>query len=542
MFNHHKKKIIMIGILTASLFCAFRFFSKPKKAVSPVSLMLSCEGLNEHQRQEDLQQIKQKLSLYPMDVRVIDRNQQIELQVESKTIEDLEAFKKSLYYYIIGQVTIALSIQKENSPFVSLERYPLTHQDIEDFSYHDGYQISFREGTIAQAKQRLNTDKFNIVVISTILGSISFHEAKLLESGGAYTFEDAQDPEHQFTELMRYNCTHAPLHGIYQIKIATPVRWENKSLFAGASYQCDEKGIENGMMLKITSIKGAAIKKKDYKKTKQTLKKRLDALQVPYAFGIDFFDEYTMVIKTEGTMLNGTIANLLLIDDATPVIYDRSGSRYSPLLISYDQSQSFIQAILSDSDKKIIQEHGTVSYFAIHDVFWSKEENLSGRYELQAGGDHQKLLNFLEVFEETTYAPDVALVITQVQEDAYADESGGSAGAKMHLYEDLYEAISRAFYRDNVKESMTQEKTIVIQKDLKDQDYLETIKDVLQTLKSVSPDLSLYDYELMLLDQDERCVINYHQQKWQSYLSGTKMMRLKEDVNELMNELNGGAL
>ncbi|MGX8680236.1 MAG: hypothetical protein ACSW8B_02495, partial [bacterium] len=520
MFNHHKKKIIMIGILTTSLFCAFRFFSKPKKAVSPVSLMLSCEGLNEHQRQEDLQQIKQKLSLYPMDVRVIDRNQQIELQVESKTIEDLEAFKKSLYYYIIGQVTIALSIQKENSPFVSLERYPLTHQDIEDFSYHDGYQISFREGTIAQAKQRLNTDKFNIVVISTILGSISFHEAKLLESGGAYTFEDAQDPEHQFTELMRYNCTHAPLHGIYQIKIATPVRWENKSLFAGASYQCDEKDIENGMMLKITSIKGAAIKKKDYKKTKQTLKKRLDALQVPYAFGIDFFDEYTMVIKTEGTMLNGTIANLLLIDDATPVIYDRSGSRYSPLLISYDQSQSFIQAILSDSDKKIIQEHGTVSYFAIHDVCWSKEENLSGRYELQAGGDHQKLLNFLEVFEETTYAPDVALVITQVQEDAYADESGGSAGAKMHLYEDLYEAISRAFYRDNVKESMTQEKTIVIQKDLKDQDYLETIKDVLQTLKSVSPDLSLYDYELMLLDQDERCVINYHQQKWQSYLSG----------------------
>lgn len=123
------------------------------------------------------------------------------------------------------------------------------------------------------------------------------------------------DQEENFMLLLQYNLTHQPFSQALSIQYERQAVWENasQSIIAGEN-QCNQDQIDGESMVIAYAPSSWDAEKKgkgDWYHVLAVFKARLDAFGVPYAFGVSYTDDRTIMIKTAAEDMWDIVAELL---------------------------------------------------------------------------------------------------------------------------------------------------------------------------------------------------------------------------------------
>ena len=120
------------------------------------------------------------------------------------------------------------------------------------------------------------------------------------------------DQQDNLLKLLEYNLTHSTLTDPFSSRIVANVKWEEpKSSQRPGEYQVRDSDLSSDNAWVTFSASSDSLSEGERIDSETGLKKRLDALQVPYAFGIAQGDETAFSARIETGRLDQTVLNLI---------------------------------------------------------------------------------------------------------------------------------------------------------------------------------------------------------------------------------------
>ena len=112
--------------------------------------------------------------------------------------------------------------------------------------------------------------------------------------------------------LIKYNYSHESFSTSFTFNIMDPVEWENvKEIDAPGANQCDKDKVPGDTVTVQYTSTQKTMSDGEWTDTVAILKKRLDALQTPYAFGYTTTGPYNITIRIGTEKINSTIMQMM---------------------------------------------------------------------------------------------------------------------------------------------------------------------------------------------------------------------------------------
>ena len=219
-------------------------------------------------------------------------------------------------YYAIDRDDIA-SVTYKKGPYdgFHLKDYEIVGlEEGEEYQYLD---LKFADSLSDECKELLEKDDLTLKLVQDAELALSHYFYVIADS---YTADGIQILDNyqydNILNLIEYNYTHDTYSASFYFKIEYPIAWEDvedETISVGKN-QCNVDDLSGPLiqLLFSTYKKPEEISAGEFQDTVSILKARLDALNIPYSFGYNVQNPYTLGVKTDCSMINDQVIDLII--------------------------------------------------------------------------------------------------------------------------------------------------------------------------------------------------------------------------------------
>ena len=219
-------------------------------------------------------------------------------------------------YYAIDRDDIASVTYKEGPhDGFHLNNYEIVGlEEGEEYQYLD---LKFTNSLSDECKELLEKDDLTLQLVQDAETSSVRYFYLIADDYSADGIQILDNYQYDnILNLIEYNYTHDTYSASFYFDIEYPIAWEDvedETISAGKN-QCNVDDLSGPLiqLLFSTYKKPEEISTGEFQDTVSILKARLDALNIPYSFGYNVQNPYTLGVKTDCTMINDQVIDLLI--------------------------------------------------------------------------------------------------------------------------------------------------------------------------------------------------------------------------------------
>lgn len=195
------------------------------------------------------------------------------------------------------------------------ELFDLSDSELSSAEAYDYFSITFDDAVQAEIDETFGAENPDLILMQDYAEFMHNYTGYYLSADMAndcYHFVDDEQASNM-NALVKYNYTHESFSTSFTFNIMDPVEWENvKEAAAPGVNQCDKDKVPGETVtVQYTTIQ-ETMSDGEWTDTVTILKKRLDALQTPYAFGYTTTGPYNITIRIGTEKINSTLLQMLI--------------------------------------------------------------------------------------------------------------------------------------------------------------------------------------------------------------------------------------
>ena len=354
-----RKRKIVIAVLCVILAAAggigFFFYQKEKKAAeraSNVSIILTpSEEMSASEYYDAVDILKERMAIFAGGTKYslkVEKDE-IDMVLPADLIKEgkIEAYlrcyltRPTQLYIGSSETNDVIEVQRSDienleSSFgavdcIDLKKYSLL--DLEEYNY---FTLSFTDEMNEKIAETFGGKNENLELrqdSETNPANYYYYHLTPDENGNSYYFVDNLQNE-AIQELVLYNYTNEPLADGFYFDILLPVEWESvREADEPGKYQCDIDSLSGPQLTMQYDTYATDITKGAYQDVVSALKKRLDTLETPYAFGYTVSTDYGISIQMNPERLNMELLNWIASSNMNLYVENQF---YSPVNLGGD--------------------------------------------------------------------------------------------------------------------------------------------------------------------------------------------------------------
>lgn len=554
--------------------------------------LTASEEMNASQYYEALDILEKRIEILAEDEKYEFKveDDQVLISVPMQVFGD-KTVEQILRCYISRPVQLYLRTQNEDADLVversDIEKLERRHgvidgidpveYEVDGLESYEYFSITFSDRVTQLIEENFDESSGALYLAQDKVDNrdIYYYYSLIQGENGEYYFIDNIQSDN-INNLLEYNLSNETFPKAFSFKILYPVAWENtKSISHKGEYQCNVDELEGDLITIQYETYMEEMTAGELQDAVAVFKERMDALEMPYAFGYTQSGEYNFSIKTGIERQGASIINLLgsmyplqlysdfyyipSIDKDT-ICYglDENGKYYISASLSVYSTDQLMETVteMLDSENTMLY----LSYNGFHiakcdirenppqitdDCATVYFDNMCGWNVDEITKDHIFLMEFLTALDSKMMLPSSYYL------DQYGFSDSNLTSEDLGVMTDDYEE-EKAYYSQIVKEICPSADVVIADNKLRVNLNMEltesTLKEFVEAVKAIYLQCDLDNgkytgYISCISDQENDMIFYYNADKYEKHCIdytvgyyGELMEDYKEEAKRLFEE------